>query len=112
MAKIRNGFISNSSSSSFIISKEGLTDKQINAIMNHTRYTQNQKRKNIKNWARIQFSGDENMWKVIFENDKIKMHTLMDSFDMESFLELIKVPKKNIIQYMNNEDYNAYWETI
>ena len=33
--KIRNGFVSNSSSSSFIINKENLTPNQIERIKNH-----------------------------------------------------------------------------
>ncbi len=89
MAKIRNGFVSNSSSSSFVLNRAMLTPLQERLIENY------------QDIARIIYKGtdeenyiDDDYWKVTFETDIIKFYTCMDNFDMQDFLMQIEVPAK------------------
>ena len=86
--KIRNGFVSNSSSSSFIILKKYLTDKQIVSIRNH-------KEVGILIDSKIGDEGD-NAWNMIEDQDLIGAETSMDNFDMRLFLDKIHVDYKHI----------------
>jgi hypothetical protein len=78
--KIRNGFVSNSSSSSFVIQKTKLTSEQIAKIKNHREYISAL----CDEWRIRDFSG------ILFGA------TNMDNFDMESFLDLIGVSNSDI----------------
>ena len=79
--KIRNGFVSNSSSSSFLISKRNLSDEQINGIYNHEEY-----------------SGEADAWSVSEQgNAYIFVSTFMDNFDMYEYLtEELNIDKNKI----------------
>ena len=93
--KIRNGFVSNSSSSSFIISKSVLSQEQIEAIRDHINYTKNNfpdmigksLGKDTYNWA----------WKILENNEYILGNVDMDGFEMSDFLEKIGIDKSNFI---------------
>lgn len=85
--KIRIGFVSNSSSSSFVIDKKGLTKKQI---------------EEIENWVEESYSdqtydnpkySDENCITVSSKHIYGQISYHVDFFD---FLAKIGVPKKNI----------------
>lgn len=84
--KIRNGFVSNSSSASFVIRKSALSALQIDAIQNHIAV------------AKRLYSDDfpdANMayeWDVADNGDGLRVSTTMDNFDMEKFLGKIGVP--------------------
>jgi len=78
--KIRNGFVSNSSSSSFIISKNELTPKQIYSINNHIEIAVYL---GMKTW--------DSPWDISENEEHIKGYTYMDNFDMHEFLEKIGV---------------------
>jgi L-rhamnose mutarotase len=73
--KIRSGFISNSSSSSFVISKIDLTQRQIDLIKSH-----------------VDEAGEVDAWSLMENSRQIAGYTWMDNFDMEEFLESIAVP--------------------
>ncbi len=78
--KIRQGFVSNSSSSSFIIGKSNLTVAQLDAIKNHHMH--------------VEKSYDT--WSITEEDDLVKGSTDMDNFDMNIFLEKIGIDEEKI----------------
>jgi len=92
--KIRLGFVSNSSSSSFIIKKKDLTKKQIEKIKNHIDEAYNYfSKEHIEyNWSK----GDK--WKITENDEEIMGETFMNNFNMEEFLRKIKV-KNSVIQW-------------
>ena len=89
--KIRNGFISNSSSSSFLIKKEDITAKQLYYIKNHIAEAQNLQ-SNHPNEVKYNFYCDEeDAWNIEEQEDTIILDTYMDNFDMYKFLNIIGV---------------------
>ncbi len=83
--KYRRGFVTNSSSSSFLIAKKYLSDKQIEAIRNHSELGQ----KLHLQWANESWDIDEN-------DDFITGYTYMDNFDISELFKIIGIPFKNI----------------
>ena len=84
--KIRTGFVSNLSSSSFIIKKKKLSKLQRYLINNH-----------IDVGAEFGLYGTDNDRWSIHETEKyIELETQMDNFDMHEFLLEIGVKEKYI----------------
>ena len=83
--KVRKDFVTNSSSSSFIISKRCLDVDQIEAIRKH-RELGEKLGLDYCNWA----------WDISEDEDYITGYTPMDNFDMDTFLRKIDVSDKNI----------------
>lgn len=79
--KVRRDFVTNSSSSSFIVGKGALTDGQIAAIRNHKDL--------CTDW--LDFP-----WDIKENEDYITGYVDMDNFDMEDFLEKIGVPWQSV----------------
>jgi hypothetical protein len=75
--KTRDGFVTNSSSSSFVVSKKGLSLLESWAIYNHIEVA--------RNVAGIEES-DEAAWEIEEDADSIRGFTYMDTFDMHWFL--------------------------
>ena len=84
--KIRNGFVSNSSSSSFLILKRDLTEKQIEQIIGH----HNEAYKYAMNCY------EDEVWDIKDHGETITGDTWMDNFNMCKFLDRIGVDKANI----------------
>jgi len=87
--KIRNGFVSNSSSSSFIINKKDINVEQMDKIEDHIKYAKN-------NFSQISNANDNWRWKIEYEKNKIILSHWMDNFDMYLFLNLIGIDKEKI----------------
>jgi len=86
--KIRYDFVTNSSSSSFVISKSVLSPRQIEIIKDHINYA---KKHNFDNYCCA-----EDAWNV-YENEKdINVWSILDNFDMYSFLIEIGVKPEDI----------------
>lgn len=79
--KIRTGFVSNSSSSSFAIAKKSLTSKQLDQIRNHPEVA-----------AEMGMSSSDERWDIQETDDIIGGSTWMDNFSMNQFLQKIGVP--------------------
>jgi hypothetical protein len=74
--KIRNGFVSNSSSSSFVIAKEALTKLQIAKLLEYPDSEENYDR-----------------WDIYEETYFIKGYTSMDNEAIDSFIDLLELPE-------------------
>jgi len=88
--KIRTGFVSNSSSSSFVIGLDDITISQLNKIENHIQFG--------NNMHNIGFAQDYDAWNIVVDNEKNAVYgsTFMDNFDMAQFLKNIGVPSDAI----------------
>lgn len=91
--KTRQGFVSNSSSSSFTIKRSDLTQDQVEAISDHVKSESFKKYiGDLAKWAKenkqpggYYFGGDE--WEIKVTDDAVSGRTIMDNFDMQEFLE-------------------------
>jgi hypothetical protein len=92
--KLRNGFISNSSSSSFIINLKDLNDEQINKIINHMDYADDY-------GLREEWLNDWDTWHIKIKGYIVEGYTNMDNFDMYEFIDKIGV-KKEYVKWETN----------
>jgi len=87
--KIRTGFVSNSSSSSFVIETKYLTDLQIFMIKHHIKFAKVFSEINPE----LQFDcGDLDGWGITEKDGVLSGFTVMDNFSMRGFLQQIGVP--------------------
>ena len=95
--KIRQGFVSNSSSSSFIIGKSNLTEIQIEQIKNHWKIAKELKVDYFDDDDDDKWVHDYDEWIITIEKDYIKGYTFMNNFPMEDFLvEKIGIDENHI----------------
>lgn len=83
--KIRCDFVTNSSSSSFIIDKDDLNQYQIEAIRNHSEIGE-----------LLGMHCSDECWNIDENDTHIAGHTSMDNFDMYEFLELFGVNARDV----------------
>ena len=100
--KTRSGFVSNSSSSSFVIAKSALTELQLMMIKNHIEVCKYlsvfmEKTGRIGRWFDV-CEGDE--WDITETEDSLSGDTTMDNFDMVMFMEQIGVPM-GLVEFEN-----------
>jgi hypothetical protein len=111
--KIRNGFVSNSSSSSFVILKDSLTEEQYNMIIKYKEWVIFFIDLDEKNWIdkdgnsipsdyeqenRLlnDFSYLDSIWNIVEYDYFVFGETPMDNFDMYKFFDYIKIDRKSI----------------
>ena len=99
--KTRMGFVSNSSSSSFVIMLSDLNDYQIDAIENHVEISRSFSRRKLKK-ANLEDSfeacGEGERWSISCYGNTIQGNTWMDNFNMRAFLKIIGV-KEEVIRW-------------
>ena len=83
--KIRNGFVSNSSSSSFVIAKEALTPLQILAIKEHVYLAD-----------KMGMNPEDGPWSITEDDFTISGSTGMDNFDIFEYMDKIGIPREHI----------------
>jgi len=76
--KTREGFVSNSSSSSFVLKKTDVTEEQLEAIRNHAQSQQ------FKDCGYAS-AGDE--WTILEDDEGMMGYTWMDNFDMAEYMK-------------------------
>lgn len=86
--KIRNGFVSNSSSCSFTIDKWNLSPNQIEMIFNHVKFGEAMGMDNY-----------EEVWSIEETETSLHFFTWMDNFDMIEFLKRIGVNENYVLDY-------------
>jgi len=79
--KIRNGFVSNSSSSSFVVPTAMLSPLQIWAVLTNTQTDQEYTRP---------------IWEIGLIDGYLVGYTSMDNYDMIEFLKKVGIPSKDI----------------
>jgi len=84
--KVRNGFISNSSSSSFIVERKYVSKKQLYKIKNHLEF------------GKLKGIGDyfDDGWDIDVSEKYIHGWVSMDNFNMYKFLEYIGIDVNQI----------------
>ena len=100
--KIRNGYVSNSSSSSFVVIKYSLTNEQKDMIYNYQDYADFFKTIDDTCIDKFEYC-DTDPWRIVDYNDFIFGETSMDNFSMQDFLDYIKVNPDSIDW---NDGYN------
>lgn len=76
--KIRDGFVPNSSSSSFVVAKSAITAEQRDKIYDHYKIA------------------DDDAWSISENNHFVSGYTFMDNFNMFEFLIEIGIPSDAI----------------
>lgn len=84
--KIKQDFVTNSSSSSFIVKLSDITELQKYQILNHIKVAKE------NGWSNEEY-GDSCMdeWSIKEEDGNLVGSTYMDNFDMQDFMEKIGV---------------------
>ena len=102
--KIINGFVSNSSSASFVINKGDLTPLQLDMISNGAKYL------NIMADAKyLDFYHKDDYWDIKENEEEITGCTIIDNFDMRSYLTYIGV-ESSYIKWFDVVGTNRYGE--
>lgn len=94
--KIRAGFVSNSSSSSFMIPLSALSAVQVQQIQNHIEVSREMKMGLYTGGPDEEFPGLPADWDIEVKTHALEGYTTMDNFDMGTFLKNIGVDEENV----------------
>jgi len=85
--KTRNGFVSNSSSSSFVVRKDALTEEQIQGIYDHNKSEQ---------FKDVDYLDDKDVWTILDQGETLLGYTWMDNFDMRFHLQELGIKEEDV----------------
>jgi hypothetical protein len=85
--KIRNGFVSNSSSSSFVIYKDSLTDVQTCIVRHYRDFIRLCKKVGLDNDSLFEYVDSIDDWTMDEDEKEFTFHTWMDNFYLDEFFE-------------------------
>jgi hypothetical protein len=101
--KYRNGFVSNSSSASFVIKLDSISDRQLEKIKNYV---------NCGSYKKCNGSDDEKCdgcskdfywrdhWTLVVTDTELQADTYMDNFDLVKFCtDVVGVDQSKILDY-------------
>jgi hypothetical protein len=96
--KVRTGYVSNSSSSSFIIDRYGLSQRQIDQILCHIEVSKELPYREDEGYDRdLEWCNrPEDAWDIEVGDITVAGTTFIDNFDMRYFLEQIGVADSDI----------------
>lgn len=102
--RLRIGFVSNSSSSSFVIVREFVNDLQVEQIKNHIEVSKQLDK--IPGAWKGEFDNDPgDAWDIRVDDDFVSGSTLMDNFDMYAFLVSIGIDMSKV-QFLDDDMYD------
>jgi hypothetical protein len=90
--KIRAGFVSNSSSSSFVVRKEFLTTVQVECIKDHKAMS----KRLFEQGTFKDYCDDGESWDIAEDEFVLTGKTILDNFNMEAFMQHIGVDMNKV----------------
>jgi hypothetical protein len=82
--KTRNGFVSNSSSASFVLDKHRLSGYQLERLRNHI-----QAGRDLK-LPTMEYAEDRDAWEITKDDDNVlELFTIIDNFDMCELIDAL-----------------------
>jgi len=116
--KTRNGFVSNSSSSSFILLRDILSEKQFDMIVDYEEWVkffiELDQKKGSPEKLNDRFSYYDDSWRIVVNDDYIFGETSMDNFSMYDYFDFIGVDQDFVSwdNGYNDEPYSSQLEFI
>ena len=100
--KIRQGFVSNSSSCSFSILRSHMSLKQYDHLRNHIEYAHLKKWKDKSGWPSSN-CGEGDRWDIVLEDNVVTCSTNMDNFDLLEFVvDVLGIPDSGIVDHYHS----------
>lgn len=90
------GFVSNSSSASFVVKKEFVTAEQVEKIFNHIKESQKIGMKSDWGYGETELYDECDEWSIKETEDVVEGYTFMDNFDIVDFMVRIGVDVNKI----------------